>query len=208
MTSRCPEVVSMPTFAPLRSRRALVATVVPCTISPVSASSAARSVPSSAASRTRPSMTPMDGSAGVEADLARLTRPASSTPTRSVKVPPTSMPTRSISGLPAARLRGDEAVHPVRGARLGGPARGRAVAAAPHGLDQEDRARRNRDADLLRLQYAGLAAPDHPVSVGQAGPGDQPASTRSGQLLASALIMASAISCAQWFVDRVTGAGG
>ncbi len=37
---------------------------------------------------------------------------------------------------------------------------------------------------------------------------DQPASTRSGQLLASALIIASAISCAQWLVDSVTGAGG
>ena len=37
---------------------------------------------------------------------------------------------------------------------------------------------------------------------------DQPASTRSGQLGASALIMASAISCAQWVVESVTGAGG
>src|ERR1700730_9401959 len=37
---------------------------------------------------------------------------------------------------------------------------------------------------------------------------DQPASTRSGQLGARALIIASAISCAQWLVDSVTGAGG
>src|SRR5258707_208650 len=66
----------MPTFAPLRSRRALVATVVPCTISPVSASSPARSVPSSAAGRTRPSMTRMAGSPGREPHVGRPRRPA------------------------------------------------------------------------------------------------------------------------------------
>src|SRR5262249_4790836 len=33
-------------------------------------------------------------------------------------------------------------------------------------------------------------------------------STRSGQAGASALITDSAISCAQWFVQRVSGAGG
>src|SRR5438094_7003131 len=37
---------------------------------------------------------------------------------------------------------------------------------------------------------------------------DQPASTRPGHERASALIIASAISCAQWFVARVPGAGG
>ena len=36
----------------------------------------------------------------------------------------------------------------------------------------------------------------------------QPASTRVGQAGASALITDSAISCAQWFVQRVSGAGG
>ena len=36
----------------------------------------------------------------------------------------------------------------------------------------------------------------------------QPAMTRSGQEFASALMMASAISCAQWLVASVTGAGG
>src|SRR5258705_2905311 len=168
MTSRCPAVVSIPTFAPLRSRRALVATVVPCTMRPVSASSPARSVPSSAASRPRPSITPMDGSAGVEADLARLTPPASSTPTRSVKVPPTSTPTRSNSDPPASWLRGDEAVDAVGGARLGRAARRRAVAAAAHGLDQEDGARRDRDAHLLRLQHARLAPREHAVAMGKA----------------------------------------
>ena len=45
-------------------------------------------------------MTPSDGSAGVEAALASVTLPSSPTATRSVKVPPTSMPIRSIS-LPA-----------------------------------------------------------------------------------------------------------
>ena len=37
---------------------------------------------------------------------------------------------------------------------------------------------------------------------------DHPARTRSGQLGASALMIASAISWAQWFVESVTGAGG
>ncbi len=37
---------------------------------------------------------------------------------------------------------------------------------------------------------------------------DHPAITRSGQLGASALMIASAISWAQWFVESVTGAGG
>src|SRR5581483_11649750 len=37
---------------------------------------------------------------------------------------------------------------------------------------------------------------------------DQPATARSGQEPASALIIASAISCAQWLVHSVTGAGG
>src|SRR5437899_8659275 len=44
MTSRCPSVVSRPTFAPLRSSSALVATVVPWTMRSVLASRPARSV--------------------------------------------------------------------------------------------------------------------------------------------------------------------
>src|SRR5688500_6869602 len=36
---------------------------------------------------------------------------------------------------------------------------------------------------------------------------DQPASTRPGHAFASALMTASATSCAQWLVARVTGAG-
>ena len=52
------------------------------------------STPSASARRSRPSMTPSDWSAGVEGALASVTRPAASTATRSVKVPPTSMPIR------------------------------------------------------------------------------------------------------------------
>src|SRR6266536_4505990 len=37
---------------------------------------------------------------------------------------------------------------------------------------------------------------------------DHPAIVRSGQAPASALIIASAMSCAQWLVQSVTGAGG
>src|SRR5690349_10440366 len=157
----------MPTFAPLRSSSALVATVVPCTTSPVSARRPPRSVPSSVASSARPSITPIEGSAGVEVDLASVTRPASSTPTRSVKVPPTSTPMRSISASPAPRPAGHEAVDPIARARLRGPPGGRPVAAAPHRLHQEHRAGGNRHPDLLGLEHARLAARDHPVAMGQ-----------------------------------------
>src|SRR5262245_32375250 len=97
MMSRWPSLVSMPTVAPFLSNRAFVATVVPCTIKVVSARRRRRSSESSLASRSRPSMTPSEGSAGVDADLASVTRPASSTATRSVKVPRTSIPTRNMS---------------------------------------------------------------------------------------------------------------
>src|SRR6516164_3843440 len=60
----------------------------------VSANSAARLAPSSSASNCSPSSTPIDGSAGVDGTLARVVLPKSSTATRSVKVPPTSMPMR------------------------------------------------------------------------------------------------------------------
>src|SRR5262245_10216304 len=114
MMSRWPSVVSMPTTAPFFSSSALVATVVPWTTSAVSRSSASRSRPSSEASRRSPSITPSDGSDGVEAAFARATRPESSTATTSVNVPPTSIPMRSILAAPrpgprdatAARGRG------------------------------------------------------------------------------------------------------
>src|ERR1700675_2844857 len=173
MMSRCPSVVSMPTLAPLRSRSALVATVVPWTIRSVAASSARASVPSSAAKRPRPAITPIDGSSGVEADFAITTRPLLSTATRSVKVPPTSTPMRYMSAppaLPASRagLPAHEAVFEVGGAGRGRPARRLAPAPAPRRDDVEDGPRRDRNADLLGLEDAPLAAGDHDIAVRQA----------------------------------------
>ncbi len=87
MRSRKPSVVTNAVRAPRRSRRALVATVVPCEIT--SASPAAIDALASAA------ITPADWSAGVDGTLATR-MPSSSTTTTSVKVPPTSTPTRAI----------------------------------------------------------------------------------------------------------------
>ncbi len=97
MTSRWPSVVSSPTLAPLCSSSALVATVVPCTMRSVCASSAPRATPSISASRSSPAITPIEGSSGVDATFAKVDRPASSTATRSVNVPPTSMPIFSMA---------------------------------------------------------------------------------------------------------------
>src|SRR5690348_13341273 len=175
MMSRCPSVVSMPTVAPFRSRSALVATVVPCTTRSVAPSSAAVSVPSSRASSTIPSITPMDGSSGVEADLAIATRPSGSTATRSVKVPPTSMPMRYMSAASArataravAVLAGDEAVLEIGGARGGVAPRRLAPAATARGHDVEEGAGRHGNADLLGLEHPPLALGHHHVAVGQA----------------------------------------
>src|SRR5262245_23821796 len=177
MMSRCPSVVSMPTLAPLRSRSALVATVVPCTTRSVAPSSAAVSVPSSRASSAMPSITPMDGSSGVEADLAMATRPSGSTATRSVKVPPTSMPRRYMSAAPAratapavAVLAGDEAVFQIGGARGGIAPRRLAPAAPARRHDVEDGAGRNGNANFLGLQHPPLALGHHHVAVRQAVP--------------------------------------
>ncbi len=108
------------------SRSALVATVVPWTMRSVAASSARASMPSSAARSPRPSITPIEGSSGVEVDFAITTRPSGATATRSVKVPPTSMPIRYTSASPAllgarAVLPRDESVLDVRGASGGSP---------------------------------------------------------------------------------------
>src|SRR5215510_1230032 len=175
MMSRCPSVVSMPTLAPLRSRSALVATVVPCTTRSVAPSSAPVSVPRSRASSAMPSITPMEGSPGVEADLAMATRPSESTATRSVKVPPTSMPMRYMSAASArataravAVLPGGEAVLQVGGACGRIAPRGLAPAASACRHDVEDGARRNGDADLLGLEHAPLAFGDHDVAMRQA----------------------------------------
>src|SRR6266542_1059290 len=173
MMSRWPSVVSRPTLAPLRSSRALVATVVPCTMRSVPARSGCASMPSSWARSPSPSMTPIDGSSGVEADLAMVTRPFASTATRSVKVPPTSTPMRYMSApsaLPAPRAVPGchEAVLDIGGAR-GGIAAGRfAPAAAARGHDVEDGAGRNGDAHFLRLEDPALPAGDHDVAMRQA----------------------------------------
>src|SRR5438552_6240992 len=172
MTSRWPSVVSMPAFAPLRSSSALVATVVPWTMKSVAASSERGSVPSSAARRSRPSMTPMDGSSGVEVDLAIVTRPSWSTATRSVKVPPTSIPMRYISAAPSLRAAqpvppSDEAVLAIGGASVSPALGGFAPAAASGRHDVEDGARRNGDPHLLGLQHPPLASRHHDVAVGQ-----------------------------------------
>ena len=58
---------------PLRSRRALVATVVPCTISSVRARGN-RVQAELAASSPRPSSAPIEGSEGGEADFASVVR--------------------------------------------------------------------------------------------------------------------------------------
>ena len=90
-TCRKPLVVTRPTVAPLPSRIALVATVVPCSTCATSASEI------SAASQTwlMPLSTPTDWSAGVDAVLARQVSPVDSSTSRtSVNVPPTSTPSR------------------------------------------------------------------------------------------------------------------
>ena len=105
MTSRWPSVVSSPTLAPLCSSSALVATVVPCTMRSVCASSWLGERCRSSARRSRPAITPIDGSSGVDAVFASVEWPLSSTATRSVKVPPTSMPIFSMAR--AARIAGE-----------------------------------------------------------------------------------------------------
>ena len=90
-TCRKPFVVTSPTVAPLPSRIALVATVVPCSTWATSDSS----IPAAAHTWPIPLSTPTAWSAGVEAVLARQVLPlASSTSSTSVNVPPTSTPSR------------------------------------------------------------------------------------------------------------------
>ena len=84
--SRKPLVVMSPQRLSLRSKSALVVTVVPWMMAATSSNDAA--APSSAAS------TPADWFAGVDGTLASRTAPVSgSMRIRSVKVPPTSTPT-------------------------------------------------------------------------------------------------------------------
>src|SRR5258705_13319814 len=107
-TSRKPLVVMSAVRAPLRSSTVLIATVEPCSTSDKSAASTFASSIVSA--------TPCVGSAGTVEALDVTIRP-SMQPTRSVKVPPISMPTRFI------RSPGDSwrSVFPAREAALDGP---------------------------------------------------------------------------------------
>src|SRR5215472_9608862 len=162
MMSRWPWGVSIPT-------------VVPWTIRPVSARSRRRSIASSPASSSRPDMTPSEGSAGVEADLASVTRPASCTATRSVNVPPTSMPMRNTSASPTpARRRtttvrlAHEAVLPVGRSRVGVPLARIAIPSAAGRLDEEQGAGRNGNAELLGLEDSLVPVREHHVAVRQA----------------------------------------
>ncbi len=92
-TSRKPRVVISPTLAPFRSSRMFVATVVPCTRK----SSASGALPASSSRARSPARPASDGSSGVEGSLWITTAPLSSSrKTRSVKVPPMSIPTRCI----------------------------------------------------------------------------------------------------------------
>src|SRR5262249_48966313 len=83
--SRKPTVATNATLAPLRSSTALVATVEPCPRSSI----CARSMPEAVSAANAP----MSGLRGVLGTLVTTTLPPS-TATRSVKVPPTSTPTR------------------------------------------------------------------------------------------------------------------
>src|ERR1700722_982553 len=153
MTSRWPSVVSRPTFAPLCSSSALVATVVPCTMRSVFSNNAASVSPNILANCSSPAITPTDGSSGVEAIFASVEIPSPSTATRSVKVPPTSMPMRSIW-----LFAGDEAAQQILRVCCLCPARGLAPAAAAAGLDYEKIIRQNFDADFLGLDRARRVA--------------------------------------------------
>src|SRR5262249_24921548 len=93
-----PAVASIPVTAPRRSITALVASVVPCTIS-------LTSVMATFSSESRawtPSMTASEGSCGVVKRLCTdILRPRGSNRAKSVKVPPTSTPTRYTGTYPS-----------------------------------------------------------------------------------------------------------
>src|SRR5262245_20872622 len=163
MMSRCPSVVRRPTLAPLCSSNALVATVVPWTIHSLRASISARSMPRATANRSSPSITPSDWSSGVEGTLAIVTRPCASTDTRSVKVPPTSMPMRNTMLAPLAR---DEAERAILIAFFRRALLGLAPTAATAGMGIDHVAGPQHDAGFLGLDLAaGLAGRLQPISM-------------------------------------------
>ena len=85
-------MVIRPTVAPLRSTSVLVATVDPWITRSVSPRNRSSDNPCAAAASCKPAMTPMEGSSGVVAVLKKRGWPVSPATTKSVKVPPTSIP--------------------------------------------------------------------------------------------------------------------
>ena len=89
-TSRKPAVVTKPVRAPRRSSRALVATVVPCTSN--------CNAPGATPARSSAASTARSGADRSDSTLtARVDASAVSYTIRSVKVPPTSMPTNTLT---------------------------------------------------------------------------------------------------------------
>src|SRR5262249_60890883 len=99
--------------------------------------------------------TASDWSAGVVGTLATATRPSASTDTRSVNVPPTSMPMRSM---PSASLGRDEPHRHIAGALLGAAQHGLPPAAAAARMVNEHVAAPQHDPRLFGLeQTIGMA---------------------------------------------------
>src|SRR5690554_828624 len=96
--SRTPSVVSSALFAPVCVSVAFVVTVVPCTIVSIVGAKASSVIGGCmlAAMSTRPSTTAIDGSAGVDSVLKIAGSAPSRVTTKSVKVPPTSIPILSV----------------------------------------------------------------------------------------------------------------
>ena len=95
--SRTPAVVIRPVRAPLPVRMALVVTVVPWTMVSMEGanSPSASGFSTAAAMPASPSITPSDGSPGVDRTLKTSGSAPSRVSRKSVKVPPTSMPMRT-----------------------------------------------------------------------------------------------------------------
>ena len=96
--SRTPSVVSRAHLAPREVSVALVVTVVPCTMVSMAAarSRSASGGSIAAAMSARPLTTAIEGSAGVESVLKMRGGAPSRATTKSVNVPPTSMPILSV----------------------------------------------------------------------------------------------------------------
>src|ERR1039458_877440 len=100
--SRTPSVVSRPHLAPVPVSVVLVVTVVPCTMVSMVGTNASsdRGGVIAAAILAMPFTTAIDGSAGVDSVLKIAGSAPSRVSTKSVKVPPTSIPIFSAIGFP------------------------------------------------------------------------------------------------------------